>query len=156
MTTTTALGFPKPEATDQIALGYDAIADLADALNAYLTPRNADSGWITAGFTAQTNWTNLNSRCRKIGSLVYVHIEMTRTTVVKAAPASGDMGNEAVVTIPAGYRPLYSTAVMFEAATRTNGGGLLVAGGGYSIYSMNSDSTIEIGDVLIADTMFYV
>lgn len=53
VTTTTAnLALPKPEITDRVADGWDAIADLADALDTYLAAR-ASRRWLKAGDTAR-------------------------------------------------------------------------------------------------------
>lgn len=53
MTTTTPLGLPKPEITDPLANGWDAIADLADAIDARMGhARNLLVYSANASFTA--------------------------------------------------------------------------------------------------------
>lgn len=54
MTTYTAGGLPKPEATDLISNGWDAIADLADAVESRLAPIGSIVMWPTA--TPPAGW----------------------------------------------------------------------------------------------------
>lgn len=50
---TTNLALPKPQITDRVADGWDAIADLADALDAYLAGRAAKR-WLKAADTTRS------------------------------------------------------------------------------------------------------
>lgn len=49
---TTNLAFPKPVITDRLRDGYDAIADLADALDVYLAA-HAGRRWVKSGDTTR-------------------------------------------------------------------------------------------------------
>lgn len=157
MTTTTPLGFPKPEATDRIALGYDQIADLADALDAYLAARLADTGWVTAGLTLAAGWSDAGSRIRKIGSLVMLEVRVNRTGVAVGSPATGDMANTNVLTtIPTQFRPANLTPMHWICDSSTDGGGGVNTDGSVSLYSMNPTATIPVGGIVRVQQAWYV
>jgi hypothetical protein len=74
---TAPLGFPKPEGTDPISQGYDAIGDLADAVDDAIVADRArltaleslDSGWVAISLVTGT-W-QIGGATRRIGPVVY-------------------------------------------------------------------------------------
>lgn len=124
MTDTTALGIPYPEVTDRVADGWDAIRDLAEAvdaliaagtaarnaavatlnaadaaLDARLDALEAAPGWVAP--TLAAGWANYGAGWatagyRKIRGVTYLRGLVKRT----ANPTS-----DTIFTLPAGYRP---------------------------------------------------
>lgn len=141
----TPKGFPRPAATDRLTDAYDHISDLADAVDAYL-----DGAWVTAGFVAAAGFTNTASRYRKIlGGIVLVELVCTRTGVALGSPATGNMSNTSMITVPAAARPSVDTAFAWVSG-ETNGGGILQSSGNASLVSMNSTSAVEVGTIVRA------
>jgi hypothetical protein len=84
-TTTTTRGLPKPEATDPLANGYDAIADLADALDADLVGTGANAG-------KRLHWLAFAGTPDASGYLVVTHgagFTPTNVQVTANSPISG-------------------------------------------------------------------
>jgi hypothetical protein len=117
-----------------------------------------DTGWVTTGFVAATDWslTGANPRYRIIGGIIcHLQVEVRRENSIKTAPATGDIGNEPMITIPAAARPSgLDVPFSFVVASRSNGAGTLATTGGMTITSMNSDSTIQISDYVRADAVY--
>lgn len=121
--TTTPLGFPKPEGTDLISQGWDAIADLADALDAYLDPT---TGWVTPALT--NGWLSYDGGAsfnppgyRMIGPQVFL----------RGLYRSGTL-NTSLFTLPVGLRPGKTqllTATVASYAGSTDG---TIDGGAYT------------------------
>lgn len=147
----TSKGFRRPASTDRLADAWDHIADLADDVDAYL-----GAGWITAGFTAAAGWSiTASTRGRKIGPLVVLEINATRTGVALGSPATGDMSNTAVLSaIPAALRPAAAQPFHWIVDTAIDGGGGVSSAGAVSIYSMNPTASIPTNGVLSATVVY--
>lgn len=109
VTTFTTLGFPKPEGTDPISLGYDAIGDLADAVDAqFRAPipacrvyHGANQSIANNLFTALT----FNSERYDTAAMHSTSVNPTRITI----PAAGIYsigGNVSFQAHATGYRGL--------------------------------------------------
>lgn len=94
----TAHGLPKPNASELISSGWDAISDLADAVEAAAL---ADSGWIAPALAG--TWAAAGAPYPAIGYRLFRGIVYLRGRLL--GPNAGT-----AFTLPAGYRP---------AATRT-------------------------------------
>lgn len=132
---TSPIGLPYPETTDRVADGWDAIRDLAEAvddaivadrasiaaLNAALDARldllEEDTGWVAP--TLNSGWSNygsgyLGAGYRRKGGLVHLRGLVKRSSIDSLTP----------FTLPAGYRP--SLAIIVPAVARS----FLASGGG--------------------------
>jgi hypothetical protein len=78
----------------------DALDTRIDAVEADTT----DTGWLSTGvgFTAATGWSLGGYQVRRRNGMVGVQITVTRTG---ASLAAGNIGNVAVVNLPAGWIP---------------------------------------------------
>lgn len=153
MTTTTAKGFPIPEAIDRVADGWEAISDLGDAVDTYLTEFTADTGWVTGGFTMGSGWTNAGSRYRIVGKVCQLDYRITRSGSDLGSPSTGNMSNNTAATAPAAARP--DTTIQASWTTgETNGGGQVQSDGDLVLMSMNPTSSVVSGTDLLCSAVF--
>lgn len=80
-TTTTKRGLPKPQATDPLANGYDAIADLADALDDDLRGSATKAG-------KRLHWLSYTGTPDGSGYLIVTHGAGYTPTAVIAQPSA--------------------------------------------------------------------
>lgn len=131
MTALTPRGYPYPETTDRVADGWDAIRDLAVAVDSDLTAAlaavaanlaavntaldarldvvEADTGWVAA--TLASGWSNYGSGYAAAAYRKWRGVTFLRGLVKRAGNAAADT----ILTLPAGYRPggigLYASVV---------------------------------------------
>lgn len=117
--------------SDTLDAAIKAIADRVTALEAVPTIY-ADK------ITASAGWTVNSQQLLKLGRIIIVHFQFTRTGAAINAPADGNLVNTEMGTVPAGYRP-GGTARAGWATTTTGRGS-----GGY---------LSETGSLVIAWTM---
>lgn len=110
------------------------------------------SGLVTAGFAIAAGWTLNTQSYRILGTqIVFLHIQATRTGGLITAPASGNLGDVSVVTIPAACRPNRDIRTIFANGSITCGSAVVGASGVVQVETMLPTSTIANGDVVTVD-----
>jgi hypothetical protein len=64
---------------------------------------NSDSGWLSSGITAASGWSIQAQNYRKINGIVSGNLSVTRTGSSITVPASGNIANTNLATLPSGY-----------------------------------------------------
>lgn len=108
------------KAIDSAMKALDTAYKNADtALSGRVTKlENATTGNVTTGLTVPADWTLLSFSADKMGKLAAVNITVTKKTAATAfttasgAHAGNLVGDPLVCTIPAGYRPANTQAVI--------------------------------------------
>lgn len=134
MTANTPLGLPYPETTDRVADGWDAIRDLAEAVDDKLTAigvaaaaaaaaddtrldaLEADTGWIAPAFNS--GWSHygagyLSAGYRRLRGVVYLRGMIKRGSVDSLIP----------FVLPAGFRPSAASIVTAVGRSFRSSGG---------------------------------
>jgi hypothetical protein len=116
-----------------------------------------DSGTLTTGITAASNWTLGAYTYRRNGNVVQASITVTRTTSNITVPAGGNFTDSTIATMPTGFRPSFNGGVLSTAGS--NGSimtGFVNTGGGVTITATSDAATINIGQVLNVSVMYMV
>ena len=122
----------------------------------------SDSGAVSAGIVAATNFLYASGYCRKINNMVFFTVGMTRknsTLTFNAynhATSPGNMsGDPTIFTLPSGYWPDHSTEVTVRGFT-CNAVAEINTSGQVKLLSGTPSATIAIDDVLITTGAFMV
>lgn len=140
----------KPVVHSVPAIHFDTTEDHLEATS---THGLADTGWVTTGFVAATNYGVVAARYRIKNGVCYVQVEIQRTGSTKSVGSNGNFGNEDIVTIPLAARPPIDIPFGFVADT-TNGGGILYTEGNVRITSGNPNADISSLDTLEINTSY--
>ena len=115
-----------------------------------------DSGEVTSGFSAQSNWDNDGSFYRLLGPWAYVHIQCTRSGADLSVASNGGVSDEAIIQVPAAA--LNSSSSWYNGSGTYSTGGTfgfafrLYSGTGmFQIISAMPSTTIHTGDTIYAD-----
>jgi hypothetical protein len=92
----------------------------------YRPPRDVES--ISAGATAASGYSVTQFNARRVGGVCSFTVEVTRTGTAISVPAGGNIGDQNVATIPAGWRPAYD--VEGSASDGYGDGGVRIATNG--------------------------
>jgi len=143
-TPTPHYNWPLPALTDPPD-GPGQMAALGNAADATVFAQAAKVTNVSTGFIAQPNWTltTVFGLLIEIGvaRLVQLKCDVTRTTSAITVPASGNLGDEAVVQLPASLRPQY-----YLAGSWTTGA---ISGGWYG----DTTGLIKISDAYPSQTL---
>jgi hypothetical protein len=120
-----------------------------------------DSGNVTAGIVAGSNFTYTSGYVRKINNMVFFTIACTKTvaTITCGAYNAGSPGNitgdPVYVTLPTGYWPDQPVACTWRGNTN-DGAAEINTAGAVKLISGTPSSTIAIDDVITASMTFMV
>lgn len=151
MGTTTTRAFRYPDPTDRVMDGATAIEHLAEDLETALV----DSAWAAGGDTVQAGWSTQVERRKKNG-LVYLYLQLTRTgAAIGPSGATGNIGDQTVTVLPAGWRPGRLVCLHWLVATATAGAGRIdPANGSVTVDALYPTASISTGDVIRAWASF--
>lgn len=113
-----------------------------------IADRAPDTGWVTTGFSAATNWTLGACATRRSGESIEVVGAVVRTTSALTATTVGNVGDTDVLTIPTAFRPSRYTRRTSMRADFTGGTVDVGTNGVVTLADMHSGSTISVGDSL--------
>jgi hypothetical protein len=86
-----------------------AIGDVTNLSNTLSLKQDiSDSGWLTSGITAATGWSITAQSYRRLNGYVCGTLNVTRTGAAISVPATGNIANTDLATLPSGY---YNTTV---------------------------------------------
>lgn len=113
----------------------------------------SDSGTLSSGITASAGWSITSQSYRKYNNIVQVSINLTRSGTTITVPASGNIANTTVATMPSGYRPAFE-AMAVSGSNGRIASGAIDSGGAVVLTSVgtNSDNTVAAQDIQTNDT----
>lgn len=75
------------------------------------TVHGGDTGWLTSGITAASDWSITEQRYRRSGDVVSFTMTVQRTGASITVLGTGDVANTAAATMPAAFRPTQAQAL---------------------------------------------
>jgi hypothetical protein len=116
----------------------------------------ANSGAVTAGFTAATNWA-INTASYRIvaGLIVVLHLQLTYSGTTITGPADGNIGNTAIVSVvPAAARPNRDLRCLFAVGSASCGSAAVTAAGTVQIESLMPTYALASGQQVTVDFVY--
>lgn len=133
-------GIVTPAATDDPDIPGD-LATMAASIEAGLA-------WVTTGFTVTAGvWTLTTFRVRRVGSLCFLRVDVTKaTSAITVAAGGGDIANSVLGVVPGLYVPAFSQGLQAGPIGR-GAFGFIDSGGNVTLSAVAGDGTnIAVGD----------
>lgn len=140
-TTTGGIIYPDDTDAPDIPADLQTLAESVEAGNAWVT--------AAASFTAAVNWTTTSFRIKRVGAIVFVHVQVTRaTTALTVAAGSGDLANVKLGDLPAGYAPAQNQHLVSGQFGRVTTGYVDTSGAVYLGAVAGDGTNVAVGDVI--------
>lgn len=114
----------------------------------------SDTGFVTAGFSAGTGWSNAGSAYKILNGQVTLHLRATRTGSTVTSSASGSISDLVMLTIPAAVRTAWTLTGRGNvslASGSSNGFDFKVSSAGaWTLTSANPSLSIAAGSTMFA------
>lgn len=148
----------KPIGTEQYDIGvhdsnYDIIDTAMKAISDRVTTLEAAPTEFTNKLTASSGWTIDTQSLWKLGRMIILHFQATRTGAAINAPADGNLVNTEIGTVAAGYRPGTRAGWSTDTTGRGSGGYLNETGSLVVSWTMPNQD-IATNDVLTGSMTF--